>query len=524
MKFNQFKSVIILALCGSTAWFGCKKDESKPATVPVLAATTAVTNITQTSATSGGNITSDGGSAILARGVCYGTNPNPTTDDDITIDGTGTGSYSSNITNLSAGMKYYVRAYATNLQGVGYGAEVSFTTESTGPVVVTGAATNILVSGATCAGSISDNGGSGQTITAKGIQYSTISSIAESDPKIAGVGPESGFTSNLTGLLTNTEYFYRAYATNSAGKTGYGNVQSFTTSSNPPATLTTGDVNNVYLLGNAALYQASATGNISNLNGGALVRKGFVWSSTNSNPTITSREGQKDITDGSLGNYTITLDGLPRLKTIYVRAFATTNFGGSQVTGYGATRTIETHVTDIDNNQYNIVRIGNQLWTKENLKVKKFNDGTAIEQVINNVSWAARASTLPAWCWSNSESTFNTQGLLYNWVTSNPLANGGKNVCPVGWNVPIVDQASVLVNSVGGAFNIISSPFGHVDTWYRAPNGDYATAPSGGKAWYWIQDGNQNTAWHLRVSNAADAGLSTTDSKHGFSIRCVKGL
>jgi hypothetical protein len=99
---------------------------------PTVAATTAATSITGTTATSGGNITSDGGSVISARGVCWSTIQNPTIADSKTTDGATTGSYISSITGLTAATTYYVRAYATNAAGTAYGTQISFTTFSQG--------------------------------------------------------------------------------------------------------------------------------------------------------------------------------------------------------------------------------------------------------------------------------------------------------------------------------------------------------------------------------------------------------
>ncbi len=99
-------------------------------TLPVLATltTVAATNVQGTTATSGGNITADGGAAVTARGVCYGTAPNPTVAGSKTTDGTGIGAFVSNITGLNGLTKYYARAYATNSAGTAYGNEISFTT------------------------------------------------------------------------------------------------------------------------------------------------------------------------------------------------------------------------------------------------------------------------------------------------------------------------------------------------------------------------------------------------------------
>ncbi len=97
-------------------------------TKPVIS-TASVTDITTTTASAGGNITSDGGASVTVRGVCWNTSPDPTIANSKTTNGTGPGSFTSNITGLTPNTKYYVKAYATNANGTGYGSERSFTTE-----------------------------------------------------------------------------------------------------------------------------------------------------------------------------------------------------------------------------------------------------------------------------------------------------------------------------------------------------------------------------------------------------------
>ena len=111
---------------------GCGNDDDPTGpdtTLPVLT-TSSVTNITQTTAQCGGNVTSDAGAAVTARGVCWSTSPTPTIADSKTTDGTGTGSFTSSLTGLTANTPYYVRAYATNSAGTGYGSTQPFTTVS----------------------------------------------------------------------------------------------------------------------------------------------------------------------------------------------------------------------------------------------------------------------------------------------------------------------------------------------------------------------------------------------------------
>jgi uncharacterized protein (TIGR02145 family) len=130
MKGNN----IILTCTFITAVFvimlisSCKKDSDK--TVPILT-TSAVSNITSVSAACGGNITG-GCSSVIERGVCWSTGTTPTIADSKTVDGMGTGSFTSAITGLIPNTTYNVRAYATNDLGTGYGSVVSFTT----PIVI----------------------------------------------------------------------------------------------------------------------------------------------------------------------------------------------------------------------------------------------------------------------------------------------------------------------------------------------------------------------------------------------------
>jgi uncharacterized protein (TIGR02145 family) len=107
----------------------CVKNADDYVGLPTIA-TSEVTNITTTTASSGGNINDDGGAEVTARGVVWSTSPNATltSNDGFTTDGSGVGVFTSNLTNLSAQTTYFVRAYATNSQGTAYGSNVSFST------------------------------------------------------------------------------------------------------------------------------------------------------------------------------------------------------------------------------------------------------------------------------------------------------------------------------------------------------------------------------------------------------------
>ena len=187
--------------------------------------TTSVSGITNNLAISGGNVTTDCGSAVIARGVCWNTSPNPTTDNSKTSDASGSGAFSSYLTSLQACTQYYVRAYATNQYGTVYGNEIFFTTYGL-PTVSTTSVTDITNNSATSGGNVTSDCGS--TVTVRGVCWSTspnptTDNSKTTDHKFTGV-----FSSSLTGLQSATQYFVRAYATNEYG-TVYGNEVNFTT-------------------------------------------------------------------------------------------------------------------------------------------------------------------------------------------------------------------------------------------------------------------------------------------------------
>lgn len=185
-------------------------------------------SITRVSVMVNGVLGSDGGDIVTACGFCWSETHNPTLSNyNISISPI-IGYIGIGISDLSPGTAYYVRAYATNSKGTIYSNELEFTTLSaTVPILTTNAISDITQISATCGGLISDTGGA--AITVSGICWSTLSEPTIDDAKTTdgSTGYES-FSSNMVGLLPNTTYYVRAYATNSVG-TGYGNEVSFKT-------------------------------------------------------------------------------------------------------------------------------------------------------------------------------------------------------------------------------------------------------------------------------------------------------
>jgi uncharacterized protein (TIGR02145 family) len=190
--------------------------------------TTNATNITNTQATTGGNVTNQGSSAVTVKGVCWSTTQNPTITNNKTVNGSGTGSYSTDIYPLTANTTYYVRAYATNSSGTAYGNQLVFlTTANTQlPTVTTTNATNITNTQATTGGNVTDQGSS--AVTVKGVCWSTTQNPTTANNKTVNGSGTGSYNTDIYPLTANTTYYVRAYATNGNG-TAYGNQISLAT-------------------------------------------------------------------------------------------------------------------------------------------------------------------------------------------------------------------------------------------------------------------------------------------------------
>jgi hypothetical protein len=259
-------------------------------------------------ATSGGNITSDGGATVTARGVCWNTTHNPYITGNHTIDGTGTGSFVSNITGLTGGSLYYVRAYASNSVGTSYGNEVSFTTVAL-PTVITDTTLNITQTTATSGGNVTMDGGS--TVTARGVCWSVSSPPTIANNHTTDGSGTGGFVSYVTGMIANTHYYIRAYATNVYG-TVYGNQRNFMTLKSTLPTVTTNAVTNI------KTSTAICGGDVTSDGGAAVTSRGVCWS-TSQNPTISNSHTN----DGSgSGKFTSYITSLKSHTWYYVRAYA----------------------------------------------------------------------------------------------------------------------------------------------------------------------------------------------------------
>jgi uncharacterized protein (TIGR02145 family) len=514
--------------------YGNELTFTTTAGVPTLT-TTAANTITSTTAVSGGNITADNGAAVTVRGTCWALTANPTTTDSHTSDGTGNGVFSSNLTGLTPGTTYHIRAYATNSAGTAYGNDLTFTSAVAVATLTTTAASAITLTTATSGGNITANGGG--AVTARGTCWATTLNPVITDSHTTDGAGNGIFTSNLTGLTAGITYHIRAYATNSAG-TAYGNDLTFTTTAASVATLTTTAVTTI------ALTSAISGGNITSNGGATVTLSGLCWSTT-ANPAITDPHS----TDGSaIGSFSSTMTGLTKGTVYFVRAYATNSAG----TAYGNQFTFGTDIDDVDGNIYGTTAIGTQLWMSENLRTTQYNTTTPIPNVTASTgagSWSV--ITTAAYCWfNNNEGLYKTvYGAIYNWYAVNT-----GNLCPTGWHVPTDAEFGVLESTLGmppadltlfgvyrGVTQLVGSQMKNTTGWSAGENGSntsgFSALPGGYRyyvdgtfqalgswSYWWSSDiGNGSETWYRRLDGTNNGVFrNSVDYRAGKYVRCVK--
>lgn len=405
--------------------------------------TSSITSVMAQSASGGGSVTGDGGSAVIEKGVCWSTLPGPTVNNPKTINGSGIGAYSSSLTGLIPTTTYYVRAYATNGTGTYYGNETSFTTQNGIATVTTLIITSIMAQSASGGGSVTGEGGS--AVTTKGVCWSTSPGPAINDPKTVNGSGLGTFSSSLTGLNPMMVYYVRAYAVNAVG-TYYGNEVSFTTL-NGIIQLTTTAASNILW------FSATSGGNITNDGGSPVTLRGVCWN-TAPNPTTVN---SKTLNGTGTGSYTSNLTGLTMNTKYWLRAYATNNVG----TQYGdeiifMTKDCSVFTDARDGRSYSVVLLGNQCWMGENLNYGTMVPGSS-EQTNNGIP--------EKYCNNNNSSNCDIWGGLYQWGESVQYLNGASNntswnpaptgnvtgICPADWHIPSTTEWDILCTTLGGS-------------------------------------------------------------------------
>jgi uncharacterized protein (TIGR02145 family) len=208
-------------------------------------------------------------------------------------------------------------------------------------------------------------------------------------------------------------------------------------------------------------------------------------------------------------------------------------------------------IADFDGNTYNTVLIGTQCWTKENLRVTKYNDGTLIPDLTTSTSnpWAptsgARTDYTGATGIPSGQTYVSTYGYLYNWyAAAGIITNGGsptKNICPTGWNVPTDAEWTTLesyhnnvaptgfVGDKMKANNALWTPntgtntsgFSALPGGFRDTNGSFSSDSN--YCWFWTASVNNDFAYGRGLTSYGSGVLRFFDAKsYGASIRCLK--
>ena len=315
-------------------------------TVPTVTTPTS-SGITSTSADLGGNVTNNGNSAIIERGVVYSVtaiNGNPFIGGaNVTkkiATGTTTGVFTVNASGLVANTTYSFKAYAINSVGTSHTLDVGTFTTSSAPVITSPTVANITSSFATLGGNVTSEGVTsegGATVTQRGVVFSLTATNA--NPLIGGTGvsafaaPTTGtgvFTVNATNLSSGKNYSFKSYAINSVG-TSYTTVGTFTTAA-AVATITSPTVANI------TATTATLGGTVASDT--TVSERGVVYTlDPNIAPVLGGPGVTKKTATGTTGAFTVGVTGLSSATSYYFRAYATNTVG----TSYSVTSTFATN-------------------------------------------------------------------------------------------------------------------------------------------------------------------------------------
>ena len=415
----------------ATAQITVTITESDPPTV----ATADITEITATSATGGGDVTDDGGQDVTARGIVWGKSSGPTVDQNTgkTEDGTGTGAFTSSLTDLEQATEYFVRAYATNSSGTAYGEEKTFITKALASVV-TGAVSDITSNTAVCSAEITNDGG--DPVTARGLVWSTDNYQVTLDDADGFTTEGTGtgtFNSTMTALTRSTDYWVRPYATNGAG-TAYGDAISFKTLAEAP-TVSTSDIYGI------EAHMARGGGELTDDGGDPYAVIGLIWASY-PNPDYYTNEGF--ISEANyVSPFDTLLTGLESETMYYVRAWAL-NSEGTIVYGEEKTFTTAAFVVTTgtftdprDNKVYNTITIKEQTWMAENLAYLP--DVCESNSDCGYWVYDYQGTDVPT---AIGTANYMTYGVLYDY-------DAALAACPAGWHLPTDYEWSVLEVNLG---------------------------------------------------------------------------
>lgn len=279
-----------------------------------------VTNIDITKGTAvfNGTITAPGNPEYHEKGFVYGTLTNPTVKDKVIIaDGAGTGAFRAQAGDLDINTTYYVRAYAVSNTGTYYSStQVSFNTIPELPTVSVQKASNINVAERSVIlnGTVEDSGN--PTYSEKGFVYGFKENPTIYDTRIPVTGSGSGiFSTKLSGLALNQEYFVRSYAINEGGVAYSSSNISFTISVTPAELSVLPVIGIDYKTQSAVLR-----GSILSVGDPAYTEKGFVYGNSSENPSLST--GKIKVEGTAIGDFSATATDLVLGRSYYVWAYS----------------------------------------------------------------------------------------------------------------------------------------------------------------------------------------------------------
>ena len=353
-------------------------------TSPVIATllTNDATSLASTSATLNGNITDNGGSDVTGRGFVYSSTDSTPTIGEAGVtkvtSGSGTGTFNNSLTGLSSGVTYYCNAYAENMTGTSYGGVKSFATLGSNTATVT-SGTYTVSSGGTASETITGvpYNTSKATFLAsltKGNASQTWNSSGISDPAV------SGNTLVVTSQDSSTTVTYTLSVSSAA------------------ATLVTNDATNL------ASTSATLNGNITADGGATITGRGFVYSSTDSTPTIGESGVSQVSSDSGTGSFNVIQSGLSIATIYYYRAYAINSVG----TSYGVVKSFTT-------------LSGSTVATVTSGTYTASSGGTASETITGVPHNTSKASFLASLTKGNDSQTWNSSGISDPAVSGNTL-------------------------------------------------------------------------------------------------------
>ena len=513
----------------------CIKDTSNMISYLPVLTTIPVTNITITSAHSGGNVTQFGGSAIVNRGLCYSTSPNPTIDDSVVyLQGpSGNGAFVGDITGLTGGTTYYVRAFVVNAFSVAYGNEKTFTTQ----LPANGGLTDID-------GNVYDTIVIGNQVWMRQNLKVTKYNNGDALPHITANAAWSALTSGA----------YCNYGNNTSIGATYGMLYNYYVVS---------DNRNVcpqnWHVPHLSEWQALETylGG-SSVAGGKLKEVDTIyWASPNADATNSSgftalAGGSRSSTgvSGDLGYYGNwwTNDEYDASKGIAMdlsygngtsHLFQRTKSIGMSIRCIKDTL-LPPSITDADGNVYDTIHIGNQVWLKQNLKTTRYANGNLIPHVSDSATWSNLSSGAYI-NYNNDTAIAGVYGKLYNWHA----VVDSRNLCPDGWHIPSDNEWNILTTYLGGQ-NIAGGKLKEAGTLHwNSPNTgatnetDFTALPGGLKKTYssfqgsgdfgffWSSTEEGSNYAYFRILDYISTSIITMAGYNNFktdgmSVRCIQ--